>query len=175
MIIRSMADPFVITDNHRHVLYEVRTVPDVAERLSLRSSSGGELAAIVRDGISGGFQVLIAGEQAALVRARGFIRRQYLIDGPAGRLAVEGNVDEGTYALAAGAGTDEQPRARVWRQPFRNGSRLRVIAADGDDTVQLFAIVLAVEYLSEDRRTSLDEVKAARGVLRLIGLHIPNL
>lgn len=171
-VIRSMADPFVITDDSGQAVYEVTSVPDVAERLSLRGAADGELAAIVRDPMSGGFHVLISRDQAALVRARGFFWRQYLIDGSAGGLTVRGNVDRGTYALDAGAGLDGHPRAQVWRQEVRNAARvIRMVAADNDDTVQLSAIVLAVEHLADDRRTSLEEFKAARGLLRLIGLH----
>jgi len=174
-VILSMADSFMITDDSGQALYKVTSVPDVAERLSLRSATGDEIAAIVRDPMSGGFQVLIAHEQAALVRAQGFFRRSYLIDGSAGGLTVRGNVDQGTYALAVGASFDGQVRAQVWRRAVRYGARvgsgLRVVTADADDTVQLSATVLAVEYLVEDRRSNLAELKAARGLLRLIGLH----
>jgi hypothetical protein len=174
-----MADPFAITDGRGQARYEVKSVPDMVERLSLRTAGGGELAAIMRDGMSGGFKIVMAREQVALVRDRGLIRRQYLIDVPGGGLTVLNNAYQGTYAIAAGAGVDGLPRAQVWRQAVGNGSRisydLRVIAADGDDTVQLLAIVLAIEYLSEDRRANLDELKAARTVMRLIGWHTPNI
>jgi hypothetical protein len=93
-----MADPFVITDSRGQTRYEVKSVPDMVERLSLRAAGGGELAAIVRDGMSGGFQVLIAGDHVALVRARGLIRKQYLVDVPGGGLSVLGNVDQGPRA-----------------------------------------------------------------------------
>jgi hypothetical protein len=43
-----MGDPLTIIDSAGHACYSVRTVPDVAERLSLSATGGGELAAIVR-------------------------------------------------------------------------------------------------------------------------------
>lgn len=165
--IRSISDPFVITDV-RGPLYEVKTVPDTAERLSLRAAGGGELAAVVRDGVSGGFEVLIDGTRAALVRTRGMIRRQYLIDKAGDTLSVLGNVYGGTYSLTPGADIAGPPQVVVSRSRIGAGDDLRVTVADGEDPVPLIAVVLGIEYLNDDRRAAIGELAAARVLLRMV-------
>lgn len=165
--IRSISDPFVITDV-RGPLYQVKTVPDTAERLSLRAAGGGELAAIVRDAGSGGFEVLIDGTRAALVRTRGMIRRQYLIDKAGDTMSVLGDVYGGTYSLAPGAGAAGPPQVVVSRNRVGAGDDFRVTVADGEDPVPLTAVVLGIEYLNDDRRAAIGELAAARVLLRML-------
>jgi hypothetical protein len=67
--IRSMGDPLTITDSEGKERYHARTVPDIGERLALRAANGGaELAAIVREPMTGGFEVLIANKRGARYR-----------------------------------------------------------------------------------------------------------
>lgn len=177
--IRSMADPFVITDSSGQPRYQVRSVPDVAERLSLRAG-GGELAAVVRDAMSSGFEVLVASERVALVRARGLIRHRYLIDAPGEGLSVLGSVDDGAYALAAGASAESGThRGQVRRAATLRGRSVgyetEVVVADGEEPVRVIAIVLGLEHLCEDRRVAMGELKVGWRVMRAFGVHVPGI
>jgi uncharacterized protein YxjI len=157
--VRSMADPFVIIDGHGQACYRVRTVPDVAERLSLRAVEGRELAVVMRDAMSAGFRVFVAGEQAALVRARGLRRRRYLVEAPGDSLWVTGDVYRGAYAVCTDAGPEQALRAQVWRQKFGPRYTVRLLIADDQDQLLLTAVILALEYLYDDHRVSIDELR----------------
>lgn len=178
--IQTMADPFTITDSHGQDCYHVRTIPDIAERLALRAAGGsGELATIVRDA-AGGFKVLIAGERVVLVRLRGLIRVQCLVDTPVGSLNVRGNVLRGSYAICTSAdiGADSQVRVLRQRQAPRYGVKYQVSisVADGEDPVRFIAAALGIEHLCEDRRLNTGELRLGLGViLRLLGVHNPWL
>src|SRR5262249_50753945 len=111
-----MGDPLTIVDAAGQACYSVRTVPDVAERLSVRAAGGSEVAAIVRDAASGGFQIIVAGERVALVRSRGLIRKQYLIDTPGDDISLHGDVGSGMYALSIGTGLESPPKVQVRRE-----------------------------------------------------------
>jgi hypothetical protein len=101
----SMGEPFTILASSGQVGYEVRTVADVAEHLSVRAVGGAEVVAVVRDAMTSGFQVLADDEKVALVRAKGRFRRRYLIDGGGEPLSVTGDVYNGWYELRAGGRT----------------------------------------------------------------------
>jgi hypothetical protein len=178
--IQTMAAPFTITDSHGQERYHVGTIPDIAERLGLRAAGGGQLAAIVRDPASGGFEVLIAGERAALVRFRGLIRVQCLVDTRGGSLNVRGDVLRGAYAMCASADIGADPQVQVLRQrpAPRYGVKYQVgiNIADGEDPVQFIATVLGIEHLCEDRRLEVGDLRSGLGViLRLLGMHNPWL
>lgn len=177
--IQTMAAPFVITDSHGQECYHVGTIPDVAERLGVRAAGGGQLAEIVRDPESSGFEVLIAGERAVLVRFRGLIQVQCLVDTPAGSLNVRGNVLGGTYALCASTDIGADPQVQVLRQRQRATgwpgvkSKLDVGVADGEDPVRCIAMVLGIEHLCEDRGVEVDELRnGLRVVSRILGGHL---
>jgi hypothetical protein len=171
--IRSMGDPLTITDSERKERYHVRTVPDVAERLALRAADGGgQLAAIVREPMTSGFEVLIANKRMALVRFRGLVNVQCLIECPDGGLVVSGDAPGGRYELRPNADPGAEPLAEVVRRAGVGRYELGISVADGEDPVRLLATVLGVEYLCEDRRTETSELRnGLRVVLRLIGMH----
>jgi hypothetical protein len=154
--IQSTTTPLTITDSEGLERYHVKTVPDLAERLSFRSPDGEQLADIVRDSASGGFEVLIAGERTALVRLRGLVRVRCLIETPGGGLAVDGDVTSGNYELYANADPAAESLAEVRRTRVSGGfapvHELEVIVADGEDPVRFLATVLGIEYLCDDRR-----------------------
>lgn len=175
--IKTMASSFTIADSHGQDCYQVSTVPDVAERLALRQAGGGQLAVIVRDAVSHGFEVLIAGERAALVQLRGLINVQCLVDTPGGSLGVPGDVLHGSYALSTSAdiGADPQPQVQVQRQPatppYGMKYQVGVDLADGEDPARFIATVLAIEHLCEDRRCNSGELQTGLRVLRqLVGV-----
>jgi len=165
---RGLAELFAIADTSGQVRYEVRSVPDVAERLSLEDRGGSELAAIVRDYRTSGFAIEIGGERAALVRARGLLVRRYLIDGPA--LTVLGDPDRGRYTISRSDAADAAPRTQVVSTASGTGAlRVRLQTDDGDDQPLLIAIALGIEYLCDDGRTNNAELRTAVRALRGIG------
>jgi hypothetical protein len=174
-----MGDPITIIDNDGQVCYSVRTVPDVAERLSLRAAEAGELAAIVRDATSGGFQIIAAGERVALVRSRGLITKQYLIDTPGNDMSLHGDVHQGMYALSLGADLERAPRVEVRRQASSGRASgsfgLFVGVPANNDPARLLAVVLGIEYLAEDRRVGIGELRTGLGVLRGLGIRISGI
>jgi uncharacterized protein YxjI len=154
---RSMVDPLTITDSEGLARYHVQSVPDVAERLAFRDLNGDQLAAIVRDPASGGFEVLIAGERAALVRLRGLVKVRCLIEAPGGSLDVDGDVPGGSYELYANADPAAEPLAEVRRTYARSlvsvSSAYEVnVSATDEDPVRYLATVVGIEYLCDDRR-----------------------
>ena len=175
--IQSMGGPLTITDSEGRERYHARTVPDIGERLALLAADGGgQLAAIVREPMTGGFEVCIANKRMALVRFRGLVNVQCLIESPDGGLVVNGDVPSGTYKLSPNADPGVGPLAEVVRKSGPGGSfarhRLGISVADGEDPVRLLATVLAIEYLCEDRRTETNELRnGLRVFLRLIRMH----
>lgn len=175
--ILTMASTFTITGSHGQDCYQVSTVPDVAERLALREAGagGGHLAVIVRDAASGGFEVLIAGERAALVWLRGLINVQCMVDTAGGSLGVLGDVLHGRYALGTSADIGANPQVQVQRQPatpsYGVEYQLGINLADGEDPARFIATVLAIEHLCEDRRLNVGELESGlRVVRRLLGM-----
>src|SRR5262249_18431842 len=173
--ILTMASSFTITGSHGQDCYQVSTVPDVAERLALREAGGGQGAVIVRDAASGGFEVLIAGERAALVRVRGLINVQCRGDTPGGSLGVRGDGLRGRDALGTSADIGADPQVQVQRQPatpqYGVKYQVGVNLADGEDPARFIATVLAIEHLCEDRRLNTGELQTGlRVVWRLLGI-----
>ena len=168
-----MGGPLTITDSEGKERYHARTVPDVGERLALRAADGGgQLAAIVREPMTGGFEVRIADKRMALVRFRGLVNVQCLIESADGGLVVVGDVLSGTYELHPSLDPGAEPLAKVVRRGGAGRYVLGIGVADGDDPVRLLATVLGIEYLYEDRRTETRDLRSGlRVFLRLIGMH----
>ena len=161
----SMGEPFTILAASGQPGYEVRTAADVAEHLSVRAVGGVEVVAVVRDAMTSGFRVLADGRQVALVRAKGLLRRRYLIEGTGEPLSITGRVHGGWYEVRAG-GANGRTRVHVVREeavrPF--STRIKVWAAitGGEDHLRCLAIVLGIEYLAEDRRQIAGELGLRR-------------
>jgi hypothetical protein len=174
--IQSMGGPLTITDSEGKERYRARTVPAIGERLALLAADGGgQLAAIVREPMTGGFEVLIANKRMALVRFRGLINVQCLIESPDG-LVVHGDVPSGTYELRPNANPGAEPLAEVVRKRGAGRYNVRyelgISVADGEDPVRLLATVLGIEYLCEDRRAETSDLRTGlRVFLRLIRMH----
>jgi hypothetical protein len=175
--IQSMGGPLTITDSEGKERYHARTVPDIGERLALLAADGGgQLAAIVREPMTGGFAVLIANKRMALVRFRGLVNVQCLIESPDGGLVVGGDVPSGTYGLYPNADPGAEPLAEVVRTRGAGRYNVRyelgISVADGEDPVRTLATVLGIEYLCEDRRAETNDLRTGlRVFLRLIRMH----
>jgi uncharacterized protein YxjI len=171
---RSMADPFTISDQSGQARYEVTTVPDIAERLALRQAGGGPaLVAVVRDPGTGGFQVNVGAKRAALVRSRGLIRKQHLIECEGAALSVGGSVPGGSYQIFRAAEIGQAAPIEVRREAARvgwtSGFQVLISVAEGEDPVLSIGLVLGLEYLCDDRRAAVGELGSARRVIRGIG------
>ncbi len=169
----SMSEPFTITDQLGQAAYEVKTVPDVAERLALRQAGGPALAAVVRDPRTGGFEVSVGAEQVALVRSRGLIRKQYLIESTGAALRVGGSVPGGSYWISRDAGMGQAAPIGVRREAARvgwtSGFQVLISIAEGEDPVLSTGLVLGLEYLCDDRRAAVGELSSARRAIGGIG------
>lgn len=171
---RYMADPFTITDQSGQAMYEVTTVPDIAERLALRQAGGGPvLVGVARDAGTGGFQVNVGAKRAALVRSRGLIRKQYLIECAEVALSVGGSVPGGSYQVlreaAIGQAASIEVRREAARVGWTSGFRVLISVAEGEDPVLSIGLVLGLEYLCDDRRTAVGELASAGRVIGGIG------
>lgn len=175
---RSMADPFTITDQHGQASYEVKTVPDVAERIAIRQVGGPALAAVVRDRSTSGFQVNVGTERAALVRSRGLFRKQYLIECAGSALSVGGSVPGGSYCIFRDAEIGQAPpievRRGVARVGWTAGFEVLISVAEGEDLVLSLGLVLGLEYLCDDRRAAVGEFSTVRGVIGGLGGMAPH-
>jgi hypothetical protein len=175
--IQSMGGPLTIFDSEGKERYHAKTDPDVGERLALLpADGGGQLAAIVREPMTGGFAVVIANKRMALVRFRGLVKVQCLIEVPDSDLVVDGDVPSGKYELYPNADSGAEPLAEVVRTrgPGRYNVKydLSVSIADDADPVRLLATVLGIEYLCEDRRVETSDLRTGlRVFLRLVGIH----
>ncbi len=158
---RSMGEPFAILDASGQPGYEVRTVADAGEHLSVRAVGGAEVAAVVRDATTSGFRVLAGGGQVALVRATGMLRRRYLIEGAGEPLSISGHVYGGWYEVRAG-GANRRTRVQVVREeadrPLSTRMTVWATIAGGEDHRRCLAMVLGIEYLAEDRRQTASEL-----------------
>jgi hypothetical protein len=126
--------------------------------------------------MTGGFAVLIANKRMALVRFRGLVNVQCLIESPDGGLVVGGDVPSGTYGLYPNADPGAEPLAEVVRTRGAGRYNVRyelgISVADGEDPVRLLATVLGIEYLCEDRRAETNDLRTGlRVFLRLIRMH----
>lgn len=170
---RSMSEPFTIADQSGQAVYEVKTVPDVAERLALRQAGGRALAAVIRDPGTGGFQVNVGAGRAALIRSRGLLRKQYLIECPGAALSVGGSVPGGSYWISRDAGIGQAAPIEVRREAARvgrtSGFQVLLSIADGEDPVLSMGLVLGLEYLCDDRRVAVGEFSSARRAIGGIG------
>jgi hypothetical protein len=162
----SMGEPFTILTPSGRVGYEARPVADVAEHLALRVVGGAQVMTVVRDASTGGFRVLAGSEQVALVGAKSLLRRRYYITEAAGEpVVVTGDVYAGWYEFRAN-GENGITGVQVVREqivrPISTRINVQATIADGRDYLRCLAIVLAIEYLAEDRRQSFSELGLRR-------------
>ena len=129
-----------ISDDAGTARFEVRNSPGFATMLSL-SVAGGEEIATIRRRRGGGFQVIVRGKDAGLVRRRGADR--YDIQSTLWPLAAGGNVPDGRYSITSG-GLAQATVSRKTADDVRQTQRISVDVGDGD-AVALLAMVLAVE------------------------------
>lgn len=158
---QSMSEPFTILDASGQPGYEVRTVADAGEHLSVRAIGGAEVAAAVRDTTTGGFLVLADGGQVALVRAKGMLRRRYLIERAGELLSITGRVYGGSYEVRAG-GANGRARVQVAREEADRLLSTRITVwvtiAGREDHPRCLAMVLGIENLADDRRQTASEL-----------------
>jgi uncharacterized protein YxjI len=127
-----------ISDDAGTPRFEVRNSPGFTTMLSL-SVAGGEEIATIRRRRGGGFQVVVRGKDAGLVRWRD----RFSIDSTLWSLVAVGSVTDGQYSISH----DGLALATVSRQLTDGVRPMQTLGVDiGDeDAVTLLAMVLAVE------------------------------
>jgi uncharacterized protein YxjI len=137
---------FTISDDAGRAQSEVFNIPGFAIKLSISVAGGEEIATIRRR--RGGFQVIVRGQEAGLVRRRAADR--YDIRSATGPLAAAGNVADGRYAIT----DDGLVRATVSRHladHARPTQTVTVDISDEDDAAVLLATMLAIEAVQYER------------------------
>jgi hypothetical protein len=83
------------------------------------------------------------------------------------------------YALSISKGLERAPQVQVRRETARGRAagtfNLLVIIPADDDPARLLAMVLGIEYLAEDRRVGIDELKASRRAIGGLGARISGI
>lgn len=97
----SLADRFVITDANGAEQFAVDGRLSLSRRLSVRDTTGAEVAVITRRGLAARFEIL-AGGQLTSVRPRGVFGQRFEIDSAAGRLEARGNFSGRQYVVTRG-------------------------------------------------------------------------
>lgn len=131
--------------------------------------AAGRLAAVIRDPGTGGFQVSAGDGRGALVRSRGLIRKQYLIECAGAAFGVGGSVSGGTCWISRSAGNGRAAPIEVRRQAvsagWMSGFQVLVSIPEGEDLALIIGLVLGLEYLCDDRRVAAGEFSSAlRGI-----------
>lgn len=156
---------FTIEDDAGTQQFEVRRIYGLdGNSLSLRGPGSEELAAIRPRHSPTGFEITAGSDQPITVHHRGWFGKRYSIDTPAGEMSARvGDFSFKSYELMS-FGT---ARATVSR-PFVRQQRVTIDVADGEDTVSMIAVALAIEALRYDRRDTQSSIPYVHLVLRLI-------
>jgi uncharacterized protein YxjI len=142
----SLADRFAITDatGVEHFTVEGRLA--FSRRLSVRDTTGAEVAVITRRGFASRYEIL-ARDLVTTVRPRGFFGQRFEIDSPAGLLEARGNFSGRQYVVTRGA---TQAAAVTQLRTFRE--QFAVEVSEAEDPVLMLAVVLVIETIRDDRR-----------------------
>jgi uncharacterized protein YxjI len=142
----SLANRFAITDANGAEQFAVEGRLAFTRRLSVRDTTGAEVAVITRRGLAARYEILADG-QPTTVRARGVFGQRFEIDSPAGRLEARGNFSRRQYVITRG---DNQAAAVKQLRTFR--SQFDVEVSETEDPVLMLAVVLVIETVRDDRR-----------------------
>jgi uncharacterized protein YxjI len=139
---------FAITDDTGTPQFEVNGKFALTRKLSVCDMAGTEVAAISRQGWATRYRIVADGQETT-VSPRGFFGRRFEIDSPAGQMEAHGNFSGRQYAITSGG----MPAAAVSQlRTFRE--QFAVEVADGQNTVLMLAVVLAIETIRDARRSA---------------------
>jgi uncharacterized protein YxjI len=142
----SLADRFAITDANGVEQFAVEGRLSFSRRLSVRDTTGAEVAVITRRGLTTRYEIH-AGGQLTTVRSRGVFGQRFEIDSPAGQLEARGNFSGRQYVVTRGA---SQAAAVKQLHTFRE--QFAVEVSETEDPVLMLAVVLVIETIRDDRR-----------------------
>jgi uncharacterized protein YxjI len=142
----SLADRFVITDATGVDQFAVEGRLSFSRRLSVRDTTGAEVAVITRRGIATRYEILIGG-QLTTVRPRGVFGQRFEIDSAAGPLEARGNFSGRQYVVTRGG---SQAAAVTQLHTFRE--QFAVEVSESENPVLMLAVVLVIETIRDDRR-----------------------
>ncbi len=151
----SLANRFAITDSTGTEHFSVEGRLAFSRRLSVRDTTGAEVAVITRRGLSNRYEIL-AGGQLTTVRPRGFLGQRFEIDSAAGQLEARGNFSGRQYVVTRGG---SQAAAVTQLRTFRE--QFAVEVSETEDPVLMLAVVLVIETIRDDRRRSAAAAGAA--------------
>lgn len=144
----SLVDRFAITDANGVEQYAVEGRFAFTRRLSVRDTTGAEVAVITRRGLGHKYEIL-AGGHLTTVRPRAVFGRRFEIESPAGQLEARGNFSGRQYVVTRG---DSQAAAVKQLRTLRE--KFAVEVSETEDPVLMLAVVLVIETIRNDRRRS---------------------
>ncbi len=148
----ALTSRFAITDEMGTPRFEVQGKSVFSGKLVMFDMMGSEVAVISRRGLGTRYQIETSGPgrgQPSTVRPRGFFGKRFEIESPAGLLEAQGNFSGRQYSITRGG----MPVAGVTQlRTFREQFSAEV--TDGEDTVFMLAVVLAIEAIRADRRSA---------------------
>jgi uncharacterized protein YxjI len=142
----SLADRFAITDVNGAEQFAVEGRFSFTRRLSVRDTTGAEVAVITQRGLGARYEILANG-QPTTVRPRGLFGQRFEIDSPAGQLEARGNFSGRQYVVTRGG---IQAAAVKQLRTFRE--KFEVDVGETEDPVLMLAVVLVIETIRDDRR-----------------------
>jgi uncharacterized protein YxjI len=144
----AMTSRFAIADDTGAAQFEVQGRFALSRKLTVSDMTGTEVALISRRGLAMRYEIM-AGGQVTTVRPRGFFGRRFEIDSPAGAMEANGNFSGRQYAITRGGVlTAGVSQLRSFREQFA------VEVAEGEDPVLMLAVVLVIETIRAERRSS---------------------
>ena len=132
-----------ITDDSGMPQFEAQYSGRLSRRLSIRDTSGTEVAVISRGAFSARYELLVEGQQITM-RPRGFNWRKLEINSTADSLQVIGDYQSRhPFSIARGgmSATTVTP-----------GKQLAIEIPDGEDPVLMLAVALTIASIAEDHR-----------------------
>jgi uncharacterized protein YxjI len=142
----SLSDRFAITDANGLEQFAVEGRLSFSRRLSVRDTTGAEVAVITHRGLATRYEIL-AGGQLTTVRPRGAFGQRFEIDSAAGPLEARGNFSGRQYVVTRGG---SQAAAVKQLRTFRE--QFAVEVSETEDSVLMLAVVLVIETIRDDRR-----------------------
>jgi uncharacterized protein YxjI len=142
----SLTDRFTIADDSGAPQFDVQGRFGFSRTLTIRDTTGREVAVLTKGALSRGFEIR-AGGRLATVRPRGFLGQRFEIEAGADQLEARGNFSGRQYAVTrAGVQVAAVSQQRSLRDRFA------VEVEDGEDPEFLLAVVLVIETIRADRR-----------------------
>lgn len=142
----SLTNRFTITDGSGAPRFEVQGKFGLGRKLSVFDTVGSEVAVISLEGLRLRCRIRAAGQETT-VRPLGLFGKRFAIDSATGPMEAHGNFSGRQYFITrGGAPAASVSQLRTLREQFA------VDVADGQDTVLMLAVVLAIEAIRDARR-----------------------